>query len=203
VRLDFHSESVVMSVVDNEVITTRLVSASDVALALLRDTPLSSGLLPPDTLWWACRQGAPEVGIWRRPKVWPVAILVDPRKPPHRFRLPMPGLIFVCQAGRPPRVYAAKRRPDKPATQVYHAPLYNLFASGSTCAGTHSFPTDPAEVPESFFASFFSPEASSENRSKRHPQNLMDLWREIDGARKYPMDDLMPFGTLRDIMDKT
>ena len=52
VRLDFYHDTVVMHLVEDGVITTRMVSARDVAMALLREVPLNSGLLPEGALWW-------------------------------------------------------------------------------------------------------------------------------------------------------
>ena len=66
VRLDFYGQSVVMYVLEEGIVTTKMVSAQDVALALLRDIPLGSGVLPENTLWWQHRQdGAPVVALWR------------------------------------------------------------------------------------------------------------------------------------------
>jgi len=199
-RLDFYQDSVILYLVDRGVITTRMVSARDVALALLREVPLRSGLLPEGALWWGQGKEGVEVALWRPPKVWPVALVTEPMKPPRRFRLPMPGLIFVCSPGRPPRVYAAKRRPKSPADTIYHAPLFNVFQDGRTCPGTHKFPTEVGEIPESFFTSFFSMEADYRGRSKKYPDDLLKLWEELDGKGRYPLGDLVPFGKIEDIM---
>ena len=112
----------------------------------------------------------------------------------------MPGLIFVCSPGQPPRVYAAKKRPTGPSSIIYHAPLFNLFGDGRACPGTHRFPVKIGEIPESFFTSFFSMEASSGGRSKKHPDSLFRLWEELDGEKRYPLKDLVPMGKIEDIM---
>ena len=200
VRLDFYRDSVVMYLVEDGAITTRMVSASDVALAMLQEIPLTSGVLPPSALWWSHGREGTEVALWRPPRVWPVAVMVEALKPPVRLRLPMPGLIFVCRPGGPPRVYAAKERPGCLENSIYHAPLFNLFPDGRSCAGTHRYPENIDEIPESFFASFFSLEASYGGRSQKYPKNLMALWRELDGRRRYPVSDLVPFGKVKDIM---
>jgi len=199
-RLDFYQDTTVLYLVDKGVITTRVVSARDVALALLREVPLSSGLLPEGTLWWRQGRDGAEVALWRPPRVWPVALVTEPLKPPRRFRLPMPGLVFVCSLGKSPRVYAAKRKPKKLEDTIYHAPLFNLFQDGRTCPGTHSFPADIGEIPESFFTSFFSMEASYRGRSKKYPDDLLKLWEELDGKKRYPLGDLVPLAKLEDIM---
>jgi hypothetical protein len=53
---------------------------------------------------------------------------------------------------------------------------------------------------ESFFISFFSAAATLSGRSMRHPKNVIDLWRELDGKKTFPMNDLIKFGTIKDLM---
>ena len=200
VRLDFHQDSILMYTLDKGIITTRMVSASEIALALLREVPLGSGLLPQGTLWWSQGRDGPEIALWRHPQVWAVALQEEAFKPPRRFRLPMPGLIFICQVGRPPRIYAAKGRPRSPEDIIYHAPLFNIFRDGHTCPGTHRYPPNIEEIPESFFASFFTATADHHGRSKKYPDNLLWLWEELDGKKRYPLGDLVPLGKVKDIM---
>lgn len=199
-RLDFYQDAVILHLVEKGVITTRMVSAGDVALALLREVPLWSGMLPQDALWWGQTKEGPVVALWRPPRVWPVALETEPLKPPRRLRLPMPGLIFLCQPGRPPRVYAAKRRPQRPDEVVYHAPLFNVFLDGRSCPGTHRYPEAVEEIPESFFRSLFSPTGDHAGRSLSHPKDLLSLWEELDGKRRYPLHDLVTFRKVEDIM---
>ncbi|MFB0559504.1 MAG: hypothetical protein ACETVS_03110 [Dehalococcoidales bacterium] len=199
-RLDFYGDSVVLYSLDKGVIETRLVSARDIAMALLREVPLSSGILPKGVLWWKqVREGA-EVALWRSPRVWAAALQLEAFKPPRRFKLPMPGLIFLCLPGRPPRVFAAKKRPSSTKQAIYHAPLFNLFQDGRTCAGTHRFPVDVNKIPESFFTSFFTREAIQAGRSTKYPQDLLNLWEELDGQKRFPLEDLVPAGKVEDIM---
>ncbi|TRZ50573.1 MAG: hypothetical protein D4S01_06475 [Dehalococcoidia bacterium] len=199
-RLDFYNDSVVLYLVDGGVIKTRVVSARDVTLALLSEVPLTSGLLPQDALWWGQGREGPVIALWRSPRVWATALQLEAFKPPRRFKLPMPGLIFLCPPGRAPRVYAAKKRPKSTNQVIYHAPLFNLFGDGTTCAGTHRFPVDVSEVPESFFTSFFTREAATTGRSKKYPDDLLKLWEELDGKPRYPLGDLVPIGRIEDII---
>ncbi|MBI4286318.1 MAG: hypothetical protein HY670_10560 [Chloroflexi bacterium] len=199
-RLDFYQDAVMLYLVEAGVIATRMVSARDVALALLREVPLRSGLLPENTLWWGQGREGVEIALWRPPKIWPVALQTEPFRPPRRLKLPMPGLIFLCSPGRPPRVYAAKKRPARLEDTVYHAPLFNVFSDGRTCPGTHKYPGATGEIPESFFASFFTPAADYMGRSQKYPNDLLKLWAELDGHNRYPLGDLVPFGKVEDIM---
>lgn len=199
-RLDCYHDAIILYLLEKGQVTSRVVSARDVTLALLRTVPLGSGLLPDGALWWAQSREGVQVALWRTPRVWPVALMLEAFKPPRRFKLPMPGLIFVCTPGRTPRVYAAKRRPKSLGDTIYHAPLFNVFSDGRTCQGTHKFPDELTSIPESFFLSFFTCEAHPYNRSKKYPKDLLKLWVELDGKSRYPMKDLIPLGKVQDIM---
>ena len=199
-RLDFYTEAIVMTSFEDRQNTVRLVDATQVALAIARDSEFTSGLLPKDALWWRSSRTGPEVAVWRPPKVWRVAIMTEPLKPPRRFSLPMPGLVFICAKGHPPAVFAAKRRPQSEQDMVYRAPLFNVFSTGLSCQGTQHYGADLNEIPEEFFRSFFSPAGDIQGRSRNHP-SLLALWEEIDGQGKYPNDDLMEFGRVKDLLD--
>lgn len=199
-RLDFHHDAIVMYLLDRGVITTRIVSAVDIARALMRDISFSSGILPKDALWWTTTSGNPVVALWRDPRVWKVALLTKALTEPRRFALPMPGLIFVCSPGCPPAVYATRKRPVCVHDAVYHAPLFNIFRDGRSCPGNHHYPASISEMPESFFLSFFSAEGHPEGRSRKYPKDLLKLWEEIDGRKRYPMSDLVQFGKVEDLI---
>lgn len=199
-RMDIFHETILLHQFGEDGTTTRVVSALDVARAFTRDIRLHSGVLPEGALWWSMGPEGEEVALWRSPRVWRVALVVEAFQPPRRFALPMPGLVFVCSSGRPPRVYAAKRRPASPAWPLYHAPLFNLFGDGRSCAGTHNYPDRVGEAPESFFQSFFTREGDARGRSKKHPDNLLALWEELDGKKSYPIRDMVTFGTVEQVM---
>jgi hypothetical protein len=199
-RLDFHQDSIILYLLDQGVITTRVVSARDITLALLREVRLGSGLLPEGALSWAQGKAGVEVALWRSARVWLVALETEPFKLPRRLKLPMPGLIFICSPGRPPKVYAAKRRPTSLEDVIYHAPLFNVFSDGRTCPGTHKYPESITEVPDSFFISFFTPTGDYKGRSKKYPDDLLRLWEELDGKERYPLKDLVPLGNVKDII---
>jgi len=198
-RLDFYEDTILMHVFEGKVTKTDMISAVDIAQAMVQELSISSGLLPEGALWWRSAREGWETALWRPPRVWKAALMTELLKPPQRFTLPMPGLIFVCRPGQPPYVYAAKKRPTKATDKIYHAPLFNLFNDGRSCPGTHHYPLNVNQVPESFFLSFFSM-TSQAQRSRKYPDNLLKLWEELDGQKKYPMSDLVDFGKLEDIM---
>ena len=81
---------------------------------------------------------------------------------------------------------------------VYHAPFFNTYRDGTTCAGSNQYPAKIEDIPKSFMVSFFTAVTDRTSRSKKYGNYIMKLWTELEGKKKYPLDDLMPFGTLRD-----
>ena len=191
-QMEVYRETILLRGFDSDSTWVRTVSADEIAGALTRHLGFSSGLLPQDSVWWNQGETGHSVALWRPPQVWPVALQREAFKPPARLRLPMPGLVFVCSPGRAPWVYAAQKRPADPEQQLFRAPAFNVFGDGRVCPGSHRFPEEVRLIPESFFRSFFSLTGDSHNRSKKHPENLQDLWEEIDGKDEYPVEDLVP-----------
>jgi PRTRC genetic system protein B len=198
-RVDIFDESILLHQFQNGTIKTKPVSAVDIARAFTTEFRLHSGILPKDALWWSTGPEGQEVALWRPPQVWRAALVLEAFKPPRRFTLPMPGLVFVCSPGREPRVYAARSRPAGPQSLLYHAPLFNVFSEGRTCPGTHKYPERVEEIPESFMMSFFTREGHTQGRSKKHPNDLLALWEELDGKRRYPLRDLVPLKTVEEM----
>ena len=190
-QVEIYEQSVLLRTFSEDKNTVKYISAEDLADAFTQEISISSGMLPPETLWWNQNFHGMTTGLWRPPRVWPVAVQMRPFEPARRLKLPMPGLVFACRPSSPPRVYAAKERPVSEKDNLYRAPAYNVFGDGAVCPGTHSFPDDVNLIPESFFESFFSMTGNPENRSKSHPKNLIELWEELDGQDEYPLEDLV------------
>ena len=199
-RLDFHHQAVVMTLFRPETVERRIVSAMDVSHALASELSFSSGLLPPQTLWWQNTRGGPVFALYVEPKIRKLALQDKVNKPPRRFTIPLPGLIFLCSHGKPPWVFAVKKRPTKETDIVYKAPLCNVFENGRSCPGSHKYPTRVADVVESFFISFFSSTGDLHDRSVRFPNNIISLWEYLDNKKRFPNDDLVQHGTVKDLM---
>ena len=199
-RLDFHHQVAVLTYFQGDIVTTKQVDAMDVAHALASDLSFGSGLLPPDTLWWQNTRGGPVFALYVEPKIWKLALQEDIKKPPQRFNIPLPGLIFLCTPGQAPWIYAVKKRPTKETDTVYRAPLANIFNNGRSCPGSHHYPTRINDVVQSFFVSFFSATADLSHRSQKYPKNVLQLWKYLDGKKKFPNDDLVEHGTISDLM---
>jgi len=200
-RLDFHHQAVVMTLFGAETAERKIVSALDVAHALASDLSFGSGLLPPQTLWWQNTRQGPTFALYVEPKVRKLALQELADRPPRRFTIPLPGLIFLCSPGKPPWVFAVKKRPTKEKDIVYKAPLCNIYETGRSCPGNHKYPTRVADIVESFFISFFSETADIRNRSQRFPNNITLLWEYLDKKKTFPKDDLVKHGTVKDLME--
>ncbi|KKN37271.1 hypothetical protein LCGC14_0765090 [marine sediment metagenome] len=199
-RVDFYHQAVVLNLYDEEITTTRLVSAMDVAHALSNDLAFGTGLLPPGTIWWRNTRAGPVYAIYVEPKIWRVALQTSINKAARRFNLPLPGLIFLATPGREPWVYAVKKKPTKDTDGVYHAPLCNLHPNGRSCAGDHRYPTRSADIVHSFFTSFFTASANLSSRSVKYPRNIVQLWEFLDNKKRFPTGDLVPLGTIKDLL---
>ena len=203
VQLEVYGESILLRGYENGTVWVRTVSADEIAHVFTEHIGFASGLLPEAALWWSQGETGRVVGLWRPPRVWPVALQLEAFKPPTRLRIPMPGLVFVCAPGRAPWAYAATSRPTRPGDVLYRIPTYNVFRDGRVCPGSHQFPDDVSRIPESFFESYFSTTGDSSDRSKKHPQALSELWAELDGADEYPVGDLVEQFTVEDAMAVT
>ena len=199
-QLEVYGETILLRGFDDDSTWVRTVSADEIANVFTQHLGFSSGLLPQDAVWWNQGETGQVVALWRPPQVWPVALQREAFKPPARIRLPMPGLVFVCSPGRAPWVYAATERPADAEQQLFRAPAFNVFGDGRVCPGSHKFPEEVGQIPEGFFQSFFSLTGDSRERSKKHPDNLIALWEELDGKTEYPMEDLVPQCTVAHAM---
>lgn len=199
-RLDFHHQAVVMTLFDSETVERRIVSARDVAHALAADLSFATGLLPANTLWWQNNREGSRFALYVEPKVRTIALQVADDTTPRRFKVPLPGFIFLLSPGRPPWVFAVKKKPTKETDIVYKAPLCNVFDNGLSCAGSHRYPTEVGDMVESFFISFFSRTGDLRGRSQRFPDSVIQLWEYLDNKATFPKADLVRHGTVEDLM---
>ncbi len=198
-RLDFFSNSIMLYTLDDGMITAQHVSADDVATSLLSVAQFFTGILPAGVLWYIRKEAKIEVALYEGPRIRQIAVETAPLKPPERFKIPTPGLIFICTPQQAPRIFAAKSRPSSMESDVFNAPYNNIYADARTCAGTQQYNEDISKIPDEFFNSFFSLHLG-DKRSKSHPASLFALYKELDGKKDYPMDDLTPYGKIKDII---
>jgi hypothetical protein len=199
-RVDFFHQSTILTSFDGDTVTTRQVDAMDIAHALSSDLSFGTGLLPENTLWWLNSRDGQIYAIYVEPRIRKLALQENLNKPPQRFEVPLPGFVFLCSPCKAPWLVAVTKRPTKATDITYHAPCANVFRNGRSCPGSNKYPERVQDIVESFFVSFFTSTADLQGRSKSHPKNIIQLWKSIDGQKEFPMDDLVPFGTLGDLM---
>ena len=156
--LEFYRESVMRRVIDDDGhVILAMVDIAEVARALSAGVSLSSGILPGDetginTVFWSRSNGATRLGIWAGPRIWRITLRSpEPGGKDRRFRLPFPGLLFVCRPDASGAyVFAASKRPRAAEDSLYCCPAPNVFANGRICPGDHAFARDPLKLPFGF-----------------------------------------------------
>lgn len=199
-RLDIHNQTIVMTNFQGDVAESRVVAAMDLAHAIASEMTYTTGFLPAGALWWSNTKAGPVTAVYEEPRIRWVNLKLPDMSTVRRFKMPLPGLIFLCAPGMPPWVYAVKSKPGKTTDVVYKAPLSNIFDNGRSCPGSHHYPADVGKIVDSFFTSFFSEAGSAGNRSQKFPDNIVHLWEFLHNKKEYPLDDLVRHGTVADLM---
>jgi PRTRC genetic system protein B len=133
--------------------------------------------------------------VWLRPGGVATLLLVQPERT-SLLSTPMPPLLLFANSNGALAVMAlAEDARPGPAAPLYHAPLPNINGRGSVCLGSTRLPSfDPlagAPAWDAFWGSAFSSHQVS-GKSKRHPGDVRLLLLELDGRKRFPLDDLLP-----------
>ncbi len=198
--LEFYSFGVLLRKRDGDSITEYPVDPGQIALALAAKVTFDTGLLSEDTLL-VRQDGVKRLVVeYRRPQK--TGIYLEGSDAP--VRVPMPPLLLIrtTTEDRNPQyqVYAVKTRPTMLDAPLFHAPLPNIFNSGSICWGSVQRVDDATLQTSSLAADWdallgspFGTHAVN-GKSRSHPhdirQKLLDL--ESRKARVYPKSDLIP-----------
>ena len=176
------------------------VDPAQVALALAAKVTFDTGLLTAETLL-VRQDGVKRLVVeYRSPRK--TGLYLDGSDTPLRVALPPLVLIRVTTEDKNPQyqVYAVKARPTTLDTPLFHAPLPNVFSSGSICWGSVQRVTDAvlqgnslAEDWNQLLGSPFGDHACS-GKSRSHPQDIRQKWIDLERrkARVYPKSDLIP-----------
>jgi len=208
--LEFYRESVMRRVIEDDGhVSLAMVDVAEVARALSAGVSLASGILPGEeagtnTLFWARSNGATRLGIWAGPRTWRLTLRsLELGGKDRRFRLPFPGLVFVCRPDASGGyVFAAPKRPRAAEDVLYCCPAPNVFANGKICPGDHAFARDPLKLPSEFFLSRFRVTADTRGgKSRKHPGDVSRLWEELAGQETFPIEDLVPMLTVQQACD--
>lgn len=185
---------------EGELVTEYPIDPAQLALALAARITFDTGLLGGNTLL-VRQDGVKKTVIEYRPPQQ-TGIFLDNSE--TALRVPLPGLVMirVTAGDKAPQhgVYAVKRRPDNLDIPLLHAPLPNVFGSGSICWGTVPRVEDDALRGTSLahdwtmlLGSSFGDHACS-GKSRRHPHDIRRLLIELEAgkAKRYPTGDLVP-----------
>jgi PRTRC genetic system protein B len=198
--LEFYSFGVLLRKRDGDAMAEYAVDPAQIALALAAKVTFDTGLLSTETLL-VRQDGVKRLVVeYRAPQK--TGIYLEGSDAPLRVPLPPLLLIRVTVEDKNPQyqVYAVKARPTKLDTPLFHAPLPNIFNSGSICWGSVRRVSDAALQGNSLAADWdmllgspFGDHACS-GKSRSHVQDirqkLIDLERRQ--ARVYPKSDLIP-----------
>ena len=196
-RLDFYNTAILMSRWEGDGrLATYPVSVHDVVSACT-NVQLSSGLLPASTLFWKQRANQTILGIYVSARCWKV------QTEDRSYHVPMPPFVFVG-CGSSYYVFAVKKQPalslsKEPShkhDRLYHAPCPNVHARGGICQGNTPFPIcSPRDIQTALTrfmeGSLFNADLSR-GKCQSHPEDVRQLWAELDGRKRFPLSELVP-----------
>jgi hypothetical protein len=189
IRLDFYESAIFLTRFDDGGLTTYPVSVHDVAHACA-GIPLTTGLLPPNTLFWERQGDAVTLALFVPARRWHMQ-LADSRT----YHLPMPPFIFTGR-GRTYYAYAVKARPHQPPIPLWRMPCPNIHGNGQICPGNTTFPECSAATIEAALqlvmeGSQFNADLVAQ-KCRTYPDDVRRLWHELDGRPRFPLRQLLP-----------
>lgn len=192
-RLDFYSTAVLMSQwEDDGRLTTYPVSVHDVVSACT-SVELSSGLLPPNTLFWKQQASQLVIGIYVPARRWRMRVDSANRDEERAYHIPMPPLVFVG-SGNAYQIYAVKRRPRDGHERLYHTPCPNVHHHGGICSGNTPFPECSPQTIDTALSLFMENSLFngdlSQGKSRRFPDDVRQLWAALEGKKRFPLSEL-------------
>lgn len=135
---------------------------------------------------------------YRRPGVHDIPILGE------RIRAPLPGLIFIAAANQSFRCFAFKgnQRPT-PETELFYAPLGNVYQGGTFCTGSGNVPRDVRRENIPAWESFVL-ESDNTHSGTVEPvagcrsfEALKEFYRALSekGSKRFPASKLVSAGS--------
>jgi hypothetical protein len=198
--LSFYSYGVMLRKQEGELTQEYPVDPAQIALALAAKVTFDTGLLGGSTLL-VRQDGVKKTIVEYRPPQ-KTGVFLDGSE--SALRVPLPGLVMirVTASQQAPQygLFAVKRRPQTLDVPLFHAPLPNVFGSGSICWGTVQRVTDDALRGAALthdwsmlIGSSFGNHACS-GKSRSHPQDIRAklVALEAQKAKRYPVSDLIP-----------
>jgi hypothetical protein len=188
VRLDLYAEAVILTRYEGPDLRTSYPVAVDDLVAAFSRLPVTSGLLPPNCLFWGRESVETRITIYVPGRRWRLQMAE------RIFHIPVPPLLFAG-AGEQYRVFAVRRRPRAMPIELYHCPTPNVHPDGIICQGSAPFPacaSDTIEQALSLFleGSLFNGDLAA-GKCRSYPEDVRHLWRQLEGARRFPNGELV------------
>jgi PRTRC genetic system protein B len=207
-RVDLYDESVVLVKYNDGAPVSAYEVAPDDLAAAFSGVPISTGLLPPDVVFYTRRGSHVRMAIYLEPQIR--TLHVEDGDAARDYVIPLPGLVFVGELRRY-SIYAAKARPTAEHDRLYHAPFPNVHTKGGICAGDVEFPECAPdtihEAADLFLDSTFNHDLR-DGKSQDYPEDILDLWDELDGEHEalsvdvaYPLDDLRVSRSIHNLIE--
>ena len=197
--LRFYSHGMTLRKRDGDAVTEYPVSPEQAASALATKLTFTTGLLSADTLYVWQEGGTQVVAEYRKPQL--TGVFLEGSE--NAVRVPLPGMVLIRVTHHQQRpdykLYAVKRRPKTRDSQLYRAPLPNVFTNGSICWGTVQRVDGDALSGMSLAAGWrqllgspFGSHAIS-GKSRACPQDVREHLRGLHraGKKRYPTSDLV------------
>lgn len=198
--LHFYSFGVTLRKREGEQVNEYPIDPAQAAVALAAKVTFNTGLLTGDTVYIHIEGVSKTVVEYRKPQM--TGIFLEGVDVP--LSVPLPGLLMIRQTNGDQAasytVYAVKKRPMTLETELFHAPLPNVFNAGSICWGTVQRVSDEAlsgaslteDWQQLLGSSFGSHAVSGKSRSHQDDIRQKFIALEAKKARRYPISDLIP-----------
>lgn len=197
--LNFYSFGVTLRKREGNQITEFPIDPAQAAVALAARVTFDTGLLTGDTVYIHMEGVSKTVVEYRKPQK--TGLFLDDAD--VSLRVPLPGLLMIRKTNGDKAasyaVYAVKKRPDTLETELFHAPLPNVFNSAAVCWGTVQRVSDEALSGASLTedwgqllgSSFGNHAVGGKSRTCKNDirQKLIEL--EAKKSRRYPTSDLI------------
>lgn len=188
-RLDLYEEAVVLTRYEGRDRRTSYPVAVDDLVAAFSRLPVSSGLLPPNCLFWGRENGETRIAIYVPGRRWRL------QTAKRTFHIPLPPLVFLG-AGVQYHIFAVRHRPRAMPFELYHCPTPNVHPNGVICQGSAPFPacaSDTIEQALSLFleTSLFNGDLAT-GKCRRFPDDVRKLWKRLVSVKRFPVGELAP-----------
>ena len=186
-RLDLYAEAIILTKFGHQSTTSYPVSIHDLSAAF-GSLPSSSGFLPQNTLFHGRKKGQQFIGIYIPAQKQ--AITVDQTT----MQIPLPPAIFIG-CGKQYEIHATVEYPKNKRAQLYHYPSPNVWDDGRICRGDTPFPTCRPDTIHTAFKMFVESRFNNHlvtGKSRSYPQNVIELWKTLDGKEEFPLSELVP-----------